>query len=79
MIDTTLLAMVIGSAVILLTLLWRERRRDRRADRHDEILSNIENEIAGIKAEMNLLNERADRKVTRSELESRVEEAVGDG
>ena len=63
MIDATLLAVIIGSAVILLTLLWRERRRDKRANRRDEILSAIENEIAGIKAEVNRLNERADRQM----------------
>lgn len=65
MIDTTLLAVVVGFVVLLFTILWTDRRQDRRADRHDERLGAIEIDVAVIKTELVSLNERADRQDER--------------
>ena len=65
MIDTTLLAVTIGFVVLLFTILWTERRHDRRADRQDERLSAIEIDVAVIKTELVRLNDRADRQDER--------------
>ena len=59
MIDTTLLAVVIGFVVLLFTILWTDRRHDKRADRQDERLNSIEIDVAVIKAELVRMNERA--------------------
>ena len=65
MIDTTLLTTLTAFVVVLFTILWADRRHDKRADRHDERLSAIEIDVAGIKVELNRLNERADRQDER--------------
>lgn len=65
MIDTTLLAVMIGFAILLFTILWTDRRQDKRADRHGERLSAIEIDVAVIKAELVRMNERADKQDER--------------
>ena len=65
MIDTTLLAVVIGFVVLLFTILWTDRRHDKRADRQDERLNAIEIDVAVIKAELVRMNERMDKQDER--------------
>ena len=71
MIDTTLLAVVIGFVVLLFTILWTDRRHDKRADRQDERLSAIEIDVAVIKTELVRMNERMDKQ------DERMDEMVG--
>ena len=74
MIDTTLLAVVVGFVVLLFTILWTDRRHDRRADRQDERLNAIEIDVAVIKAELVRINERADTQDERmDEQDSRLD------
>ena len=65
MIDTTLLAVVIGFVVLLFTILWTDRRHDKRADRQDERLNSIEIDVAVIKSELVRMNERMDKQDER--------------
>ena len=65
MIDTTLPTVIIGFVALLLTILWTERRHDKRADRQDERLGAIEIDVAVIKTELVRVNERADKQDER--------------
>ena len=65
MIDTTLLTVIVGFLILLLTVLWTERRHDKRADRQDERLGAIEIDVAVIKSELVRVNERADKQDER--------------
>ena len=65
MIDTTLLTVIIGFVILLLTILWTERRHDKRADKQDERLGAIEIDVVVIKTELVRVNERADKQDER--------------
>ena len=58
MIDTTLLAVIVGFAALLFTVLWTDRKHDRRFDAQDERQRAMETDIAAIKAELIAINGR---------------------
>ena len=68
MIDATFIAVIVGFAALLFTVLWSERRQDRRFDRQDERfdrqderLAAIELGLVEVRTELKALRERVDR------------------
>ena len=75
MIDATFIAVIVGFAALLFTVLWSERRQDRRFDRQDarfdrhderfdrqdERLAAIELGLVEVRTELKTIRERVDR------------------
>ena len=68
MIDATFIVVIVGFAALLFTVLWSERRQDRRFDRQDrrfdrqdERLAAIELGLVEVRTELKALGERVDR------------------
>ncbi len=57
MIDVTFIAVVVGFAALLFTVLWSERRQDRRFDRRDDRLAAIELGLVEARTELNAIRE----------------------
>ena len=65
MIDPTFATVTIGLILLLFTVLWSDRKQDKRFDRQDERLRAIETEIVEMKVELRTQSERLDRQEQR--------------
>ena len=75
MIDANLTLMALGFAVVLIALIWSERRIDKRLDRQDERFSAIEKSLSEVKAELAVQSQRLDDQSQRLDAQSqRLEE-----
>ena len=65
MIDANLTLMALGFAIVIITLIWSERRMDKRLDRQDERFSTIEKSLSEVKAELAAQSQRLDAQSER--------------
>ena len=61
MIDATFIVVIVGLVALLFTVVWSDRRQDRRFDKQDERLSAIELGFVEARTELKALRERVDK------------------
>lgn len=70
LIDANLTLMALGFAIVIITLIWSERRIDKRLDKQDERFSAIEKSLSEVKTELAAQSQRLDNQSQRLDEQS---------